>query len=676
MSDNKDKVKKMNMQMPEDTVKNKKWITWCVLGVLFLLACLICVYGRVVSYNNGAYVDINGSLKTRKDATEFTQIQDGTTIETEFTTDAALIRALAFQFKYDEGFTPNGTVNITLYNAQTGEVIVDTEHSALNMNNEDYANFGFEPLIKNECKTYRLVITFHGLDGRDISMYMEDGKPYLAVITAGADAFYRMQTVCYILVISLIAVCMVCMYSNRLSVKLKLEHIYIIAGLTLGIVYSLIIPVATVPDEPGHMNKAYLISNHILGIPDSEDGTVKMRASEANVYLKRIDLDRTFYNDTYEGLFEPADDTTITTTQEKPLSAPSFLYFLASLGITFGRLLGCGTILMYMLGRLCNTLFFVWAVYYSIKKIPFAKSLVFVWALMPIVLQQANSISYDSPIMAFCILITALTLRFLYDDAKVGKSEVIIYILSLLLLLPCKGYAFFPMVLFVLALVPKLIRNKKDKIDSFKEKHPWWKKAMLVTVIGLALVIILGLIIAYMYFTSPEHMHNTYISWAQHEGYSIGYFLKNPNKLISVLLSTLFVNGEGYVLQMFGSYMGWLEVHVSVVFLLPYAIILVLAAMRKESEVQQIGVGTKIYMWLIYIGICGLTAAAMLMFWTPNTSGVINGFQGRYLLPALPIALIACRTKRACVSDNSDRYIVLTAVYMQIFIITSVFLNF
>lgn len=56
--------------------------------------------------------------------------------------------------------------------------------------------------------------------------------------------------------------------------------------------------------------------------------------------------------------------------------------------------------MLYLLGRLMNLLAFIAAAYYAIKRIPFGKGIVMVWALLPITLQQVCSF----PMIRSCLL--------------------------------------------------------------------------------------------------------------------------------------------------------------------------------------------------------------------------------------------------------------------------------
>ena len=98
--------------------------------------------------------------------------------------------------------------------------------------------------------------------------------------------------------------------------------------------------------------------------------------------------------------------------------------------------------------------------------------------------------------------------------------------------------------------------------------------------------------------------------------------------------------------------------------------------MRKENEEQLITVGDRIWMLLVFVGVSGLAVAAMLLYWTPYQFVVVAGVQGRYFLPVLPLALVALRTRRTCVSDHAESYAAMWTALLQVFVVTAVFRGF
>ena len=156
----------------------------------------------------------------------------------------------------------------------------------------------------------------------------------------------------------------------------------------------------------------------------------------------------------------------------------------------------------------------------------------------------------------------------------------------------------------------------------------------------------------------------------------MGYLLKNPIYIVELLLNTMMYKFDVYLSQMLGGSLGWFTIQIPYVIVLGFLVVMVYAALRKEKEPQLISVGERTWMWMVVAGVCALSMAAMLFYWTPISYRTIEGVQGRYFLPVLPLALVALRTRRTCVSDHAESYAAMWTALLQVFVVTAVFRGF
>ena len=412
-----------------------------------------------------------------------------------------------------------------------------------------------------------------------------------------------------------------------------------------------------------------------MGTHDAE--TVMMRQADNEHMYNARGITKEDYNSQYEGLFQRPEKMNLIKTAHVSTQSPRYLYILSGLGITIGRLLGTSTTMLYLLGRLMNLLAFIAAAYYAIKRIPFGKGIVMVWALLPITLQQVCSFSYDSQLFALCILVIATTMSAVYGQETNRRSKLvnnIVMVLSSLLLLPCKGFSLLPLVVLPLMLIPRILQQHKDKVDAVKQKIKPWMKVLMIVIAGIFVVAcVMVLVLVVRRWLQPENINSTHIAWSDSKGYTMGYFLKNPIQFFEILLNTLWYESGKHIQQMLGSYLGWLDIEVPLVFVIGFLLLLLYVSMRKENEEQLITVGDRIWMLLVFVGVIGLAVAAMLLYWTPYQFVVVAGVQGRYFLPALVVGLLAVRTKRTCVSRNADQYAAMWTVFLQMYVITAIF---
>ena len=142
------------------------------------------------------------------------------------------------------------------------------------------------------------------------------------------------------------------------------------------------------------------------------------------------------------------------------------------------------------------------------------------------------------------------------------------------------------------------------------------------------------------------------------EGYSFSRVLADPAGTIGILLNTLFRRLPEYVYGMLGGSLGWLQYEtdgVLVLFLLAWTALTVLPARGEAQCLRQcMPAGHRTVSLLACFLVLLATMLVMLMSWTPLGSSVVEGVQGRYFLPVLPLALTALRSRRLVVEQNID----------------------
>lgn len=684
--------------MKEDK-RTKRIVLLCLVA---FIAVMVYAYMAFVSYHNGMVVEV----QERGDEAAAAQLADGVEFESEFTVNTDKICGVVLYFDTQESLI-NGIVRVALAD-ETGSVLAEAEKTGIIDTDGRFVFsdavsdiFGKRLTLRITCSGFEtsenalLLCAESGADMESAAEFITESavqkqkqKPAFSVIMSGKDSFFTLQNIVYIvLILVVLGVFSAVLFCRKEQgraegMRMPMERIYLIAGLGMGLIFMLIIPLMAVPDESVHLYTAYDVSNTMLGV---HADTVSMRAEDAQSYYNAVNLQRNDYVSEYDGIFSGIKAAELIPTNLKAAGTPRYIYIVPALGITLGRLLGFGTTLTYLLGRLFNMLMFVAAVYYAIKKIPFGKGVVFVWALLPITLQQTSSFSYDAPIYSLSILVIATTLKLTFSSGETDpvqsgrladRGTKIVLFLSCLLLLPCKGYAFLPLVVLPLMLLPRLWREHRDSRNAIKEKiKPWMKlifwgiaAALFVAACILAVRILRNI-------TAPENINNNYIAWANQNGYTVGYFIKNPVSLLEILINTAWFKGDMYLSQMLGGSLGWLEIEVPWMFVVAFLLLLVYAALRREGETQLISTGQRIWLLLVFAGVCALAAAGMLLYWTPNSVHTIEGVQGRYFLPALTLGVLALRTKKTTVSSDADDYVMLWTIFLQIFVVTAVFKN-
>lgn len=500
------------------------------------------------------------------------------------------------------------------------------------------------------------------------------------------------------------------LYSGR-----KLEHVFVAAGLFFGGLFLCVLPPLSAPDEVSHYISAYQLSNHLMGKQANyKTGHVMVRAEDwfledvTGEYQYEVDgdtlvavnqeetssivLGQTLMESTYWeihrlGFFKHADvsgtkirDRGVDGTGDleedgmedsqkvnngqpdsqdeaepgyavstyPPVVTTPLAYVPQAVGITLARLLGMNSIGLAYLGRLFNLLFYVGMTFLAMRRLPFGKEVLFGAALLPMTLHLTGSMSYDAIILALAFYFTAVCLDLAYNKEKVQVCDIVILAAVVAVMGPCK------MVYAVLMALCFLIPVRK---------FGGWRNYILSAGAVLAAFVIAMVLVNSQTIALYTSETETYVTWAEEAGYSMGQLLSSPKLLFKMFYNTLLWQAEYYHLTMIGAYLG----NVDVVLDVPYLIVMLLSlgllglSFRKPGETIKISKGQRYLIWLICLGCAGAVMFSMLLAWTPVSSRVITGVQGRYFLPFLPVLLMSFKNDLVVLTKDISR----TVLYLM-----------
>ncbi|MCI8717237.1 MAG: DUF2142 domain-containing protein [Lachnospiraceae bacterium] len=645
------------------------------LIVVLLISCIMFLYGKWKIEEGTAYKDF---FIVSSEGIISENLKNGDVIEQEFSILEDSIRGIAVCFATYNSIVTEGTVNAKILDS-SGKVISESDIDAINIKDNEYLDILFERDKLSTGKIYTLKLTFDKIENQSIVLWMSDDNVYtdyllkinnseksadlvLREISDEHDIFYFSYIGIMFAFFVLIGVAYFMIY----NFEIKLCNIYLVVGIITGIIYMMIIPIFVVPDEPAHIYSAYEVSNHLLGIEDSSDGTVMMRKDDAENGFTHIGINRHYYNQYFlkiTNLF--VDNDEIVPTSNKPVPTYSYFYFISGLGLTLGRILHFGPIAAFLMGRIFNLAIFILALYYAIKKIPYGKVILFLWALLPITLQQAASYSYDVLILGLSAVIISLSINLAYTKTEnIRKSEWIILFICTMLLVPAKSFALIP-----ICILPLIIYFKKYKEHK---KISFYSFGILF---GVLFIILLLNVIPILFNSDSAEITENIIEWAGEPGYTLGYLLKHPKELFMLICNTIYKKGHFYFETILGSSLGWFELNIPLVFILPYLILLIIAGMRKDDEPIYLGKKMKIYLCSLAVLGIGFACAGMLLSWTPISYDWIEGVQGRYFLPFVILLLLSIRSNRITINKEVDKKLIFSGIWLQMLIVIFIYIR-
>lgn len=433
-------------------------------------------------------------------------------------------------------------------------------------------------------------------------------------------------------------------------------QVYAVSAFILGIVICFLIPIGNVPDEANaHITTAYHYSNVILGINDDKENVLE-RKCDNEVMYSYIYVDNNKLSNYVDVMMNDKQlDKKLVHSHQKVATTKfySFTYYLSGLGITVGRLLGLNGILCVLLGRMFNFILFLLVSTFCIKMIPAYKGIVSFVCLLPMTLQQVFSVSYDSVVFTLAILVTSYTVKLFYNDS-LERKEWIILALSTVLISLCKSFSYSP-----IALVPLSYFIKK--IDF--SKILCQKKKILGGIIITIIICSMGALFVLKYLRANSV-----------EG-SILYILCHPKMFYNYLRFTVFANLESYMSSAMADSLGLFNIQIYKPVLIGYFMMIPYIIFNHEKNEKALPIYTRLTAVLVLF-ICFTGILLAMYTWSYSVGliygNVIGGFQGRYLLPILPLFLISIGNNGYVQNDIIERKGLFISVFLGILSIYSI----
>lgn len=630
-------------------IKNYKKIKYLSLIPLITLMILSVIYVfRIapISRNYNYYHIFNEEATTN-----IGEITDGIKIKQTFKTDDGINRIAVKFSTYNRENT--GTIEVTLLNKTSGEKIQFWQEDISKIKDNDYHDFILDNPIRNtKGMEFELEIKSKGCkDGNAVTIYSsrmnqyKDGNLFINDKEEIKDIAFRAGTVGagFIKVVGILCIIFTMIFMTAISYllfikKIKIENAFLISGLCLGLAYMFLVTPYSGYDEPAHVDTAYRYSDDMMFKGHSTKNGGYLRRGEDSVSgLTYGKTTITQYRTVFDNFFDMSDDNELIEVHGRDVSQAAYVYFPSSLAITTARILHLGQIPTLYLGRFFNLVSFLLIVYLAIKKIPIGKTTMFIVALLPMTLHQAASFSYDSIINGLSFLYIAYCLYFAYSEKEKSKKDIIILFLSGVLLAPLK-------MIYVLVCALALIIPKKE----FSSKKTYYKILIGLIISVLASYLIFNLIDALRIVNDTDSK----AAFADVPAYSFGDIISSPAIFIKLFITNLKVCTIKFIyLAINGLY----RIDINPVYTIGFIILLVLSSFRIDEDKQYITKMHKVIMFMIFMGI--FFAIHIVGFtWTEKGAPIIEGVQGRYMIPVLPLMFFMLRnstlTYKKCIDDK------------------------
>lgn len=390
------------------------------------------------------------------------------------------------------------------------------------------------------------------------------------------------------------------------------EVIFATFALIFGLLFLFITPYNGVPDEEAHLMRACEVSDGILYSGKTHVETTKCD----ELLFKNIQLNRNKFQFHSSSGYSPV------------------LYTFSALGLKFGEIWGGNT--MFYLARLFNLIFFILITTLAIRITPVFKYQFLIVALFPMTLFEGMSISADSINIAIAFLFFAYLFKFIFGN-KQELLKVDLFNLSILSVLGAmlKGLI-YPIFLFV------FLPIKRHKI----------------LFISTCLILAIGI----MSYWSSINPIFTYPSPLMDVNINKYMLLHSPPDFIHKFYTTLITRSYWYIPSCIGI-LGWLKINLYPAYVIE-PILFISSFFIFPTHVNK---NKKIVALTIFIIFFILMHIMFYITWTLPNSHKIDGVQGRYFIPMLPLLFMVLAQNKSFIPHKyQNKYI--SALIVMIFI--------
>jgi len=419
--------------------------------------------------------------------------------------------------------------------------------------------------------------------------------------------------------------------------EIRPEKFFLVLAFFFGTLFLLLTPPFQAPDEPNHFYRAWQVSeggfmavkldSRIGGyLPQSLAQVAEPFSSMTwNTGQKITDLpfgdllktplhpeERKFYDFNNTALYSPV------------------CYLPTSSAILVCRILDTSPLYTLYWARLTTLCFWILAVFYVIKIAPFYKWLFSFLALLPMSLFINMSVNADAVTNAISFLFIAAVLRSAYHTDSFSNSRFRKLLILIFLLTSIKP-AYTPLLLLLL-IIPK---------TRFKTTKEWLFKIGMLIFSGVLFsalwsVLLNALYLSYQNYNPGFRDQAALVNGADVQQ-QLDYILSHGSYLVIVLLSSVKGSFDMYFNGYIGMF-GWLEKS------LPLSVVVMTYLLIITVSFYEGGGFIRVYRWhkliflFTFLIILFLVFLSQHLIWDPVGGDLIQNIQGRYLIPAAPLA--------------------------------------
>ncbi|SDM70079.1 DUF2142 domain-containing protein [Bacillus sp. OK048] len=642
------------------------WLVWTIAFIVFFL------FSLYIYENRSTFIDPREIEHTVVD-----QKKSEMTIG-EITGNMEITQSfVAEQDQFMRIKIPFGTYNRQLEGNFAFELIdVDSEEVILKRDlplNElqdglDY-NIDF-PIVRNaKGKEFRFTITGQGLNpGNTATIWRSSKDDYMQgnLIINGRDMQSDLRfkvmdvetkpllskTKFVMFGISILIVFILSVVVLRVF-KDKIHKAFLITAIPIGLAMVVIIPPFDQLDELEHYYRAFEVSEgkfinqkteHGLGnfIPASLIETVyDVR------YIHQTGYKYSIVKEAFQNNLNSEDRQFL---RNYASSYPPLIYVPQALGMMVGRVIFDSPLMMMFLGRLLNFIAYVAIVYAALKIVPVKKNLFYLFAMLPMSIIHAASLSADGITNAMALFFVAYILYLAYGRVEHIANRHLIIMIGIGLFVTLSKIVYIPMLLVFLLIPLRKFKNKKDYLKKF-----------LIVFVGCLIPFIIWNLMNLSNMSVPDMRGNPGVS----PGDQVKFVLLHPMYYIKTLFVTLFSLGSSQLVSMIGKVATNYQYPAPSIVIYTFLFLMLLfGIINDENDLKMKGrrIDRGI---LIFILLTVMLLIYTAMYVGYNTVGnpIIYGIQGRYFVPIAILFFLSISNYQIINKNNDINLLIQTIIH-------------
>lgn len=423
-----------------------------------------------------------------------------------------------------------------------------------------------------------------------------------------------------------------------------------------------LVPPFQVPDEPQHFFRSYQLSKLEVW-SRAQDGTMGsalpaslpelvqhfMGTSEVHTKTRRV-VPRQRLVDTLGDLRRPLDASRTKFIDMSGIQSYAPLpYIPQALAIAAGRALDVGPLGLLYMGRFANALVALLITAFAISLFPVGRTFALVVALLPMTQFMTASLSPDALTIASAFLFTAVIARFLADGQWPVPRQLIGF---------ASGLA---MSIVKLVYLPLLFAGLAAMLGMARFSNPAVRRNIFMQLAAAGFTIAL---IGLWFWSLPSSgTPGPAVPGGINMAGQAAYLTEDAVRAMRIVARSIYVGAEFLGMSTLGM-LGWLNVPLATWIYVLLGLALPLSACA-EPRAAPFGVAVAGWLLLVATAVVLLIEIALYLGWTPVGAYFVEGVQGRYFIPAMPMLGVAVATlvsNRRPPRFSSQAYVCVVAI--------------